>query len=149
MFPVSKTFDLINFPDPSHLFLHISYWGCFSLLPIARRAGMWMHADNAEVCHAALAALANVCAYGDTNVVLEITSCDLDAVVNAMRAHQNVQKVQQNAFIVLKNLSLCRANIMVMERNPLLVPLIRMARSTWGSSFQGADDLLRVLPASN
>ena len=106
-----------------------------------------MHADNAAICNAALATLANVSAYVDTNEVSEITSSDLDAIVNAMRAHQNVQ---QKAVILLKNLSLCRANIMVMERNPLLVPLIHMARSTWGSSFQGrADDLLRVLPASN
>jgi hypothetical protein len=111
-----------------------------------------MHADNAAVCNVALAALANinVCSYVDKKLVSEITNDDLDAVVNAMRAHQNVKNVQQNAFIVLKNLSLCSANIMVMERNRLLVPLIRMARSTWGSSFQGyANDLLRVLPASN
>jgi len=109
-----------------------------------------VHADNAAICNAALATLANVSAYVDTNEVSEITSGDLDAIVNAMRAHQNVQNVQQKAVILLKNLSLCPANIMVMERNPLLVPLIRTARSTWGRSFQGrADDLLRVLPASN
>ena len=105
-----------------------------------------MHADKAAVCNEALAALANI--VYDENVVLEITSGDLDAVVNAMRAHQNVQNVQQNAIIVLKSLSLCRANIIVMERNPLLVPLIRTARSACGSSFQDhVNDLLRVLPA--
>ena len=105
-----------------------------------------MHADKAAVCNEALAVLANI--VYDENVVLEITSGDLDAVVNAMRAHQNVQNVQQNAIIVLKSLSLCRANIIVMERNPLLVPLIRTARSACGSSFQDhVNDLLRVLPA--
>ena len=107
-----------------------------------------MHTDKVAVCNEALAALANI--MYDENVVLEITGGDLDAVVNAVRAHQNVQNVQQEVIIVLKSLSLCRANIMVMERNLLLVPLIRTARSTCGSSFQDhVDDLLHVLPASN
>ena len=109
-----------------------------------------MHADNAAICNAALATLANVSAYVDTNEVSEITSGDLDAIVNAMRAHQNVEGIQRKSLILLKNFSFSRANIMVMEQNPCLVPLIRSARSTWQIDFEGrVDYLLHVLFAVN
>jgi hypothetical protein len=108
-----------------------------------------MYADNSAVCNVALSTLANVSAYVDRNLVSEISSVDLDSIVNAMRNHQTSKSIQHNALTVLKNLSLCRANLMVMELNPFLVPLIHSAMSTWRTNFQGrADELLRVLPAT-
>jgi len=122
----------------------------FLMLYHVRHAGMWIHVDNPAICNAAILALANVSAYIDTNQVSEITSDDLDTIVNVMRAHQNVMNLQQNAVIVLKNLSSCRANIIVMEQNPYLVPVICSARARCTPNFQGhVDYLLRVLPASN
>ncbi len=109
-----------------------------------------MHAEIPAVCNAALAALCNVSVNADTNQVSEITSDDFDAIVNVMRAHQNVEDIQRKALILLKNLSFSLANIMVMEQNPFLVPLIRSARSTWRIDFEGrVDYLLHVLIAAN
>jgi hypothetical protein len=111
---------------------------------------MWMHAENPTVCDIALAALCNVSVNVDTNQVSEITSDDLDAIVNAMRAHQNVEGIQRKSLILLKNFSFSRSNIMVMEQNPCLVPLIRSARSTWQIDFEGrVHYLLHVLFAVN
>jgi hypothetical protein len=120
---------------------------CFLFFPIVRHSGIWIHADNSAVCNVAMSALVNVSAYVDRNLVSEIASGDLDSIVNAMRNHQNTKSIQQNALIVLKNLSSCRANLIIMKQNPFLVPLIHSAKSTWRTNFQGrADDLLRVLP---
>jgi len=88
-----------------------------------------MHADNEVVCNATLAALANVSAHVDMDQVSEITSDELDAVMNVMRAKKKMKNVQQNAVVVLKNLSTCRANVMVMERNPLRPSLHGEVRS--------------------
>ena len=107
---------------------------------------MWMHTEISAVCDIALAALCNVSVNVDTNQVSEITSYDLDAIVNATRAHQNFKDIQQKALILLKNLTFSCSNIMVMEQNPFLVPLIRSARSTWQIDFEGrVNYLLYVL----
>ncbi len=128
--------------------LKISRRGRVSSLSIERHAGMWLHADNASVCNAALSALVNVSAYVDRNRVSEIASSELDAIVNAMRNHQSIKSIQQNALIVLKKLSLCRANVMVMDQNPFIVPLINSAKSTCPTLQGRADELLRVLSAT-
>ncbi len=107
-------------------------------------AGMLMHADNAAVCNTALSALVNVSAYVDRNLVLEIASGELDAIVNAMRNHQSSKSIQQNAVIVLKSLASCRANVRVMEQNQYLVPMIYSAKSTWRTLQGRADELLRT-----
>ena len=126
----------------------------FLILSHVRHAGMWIHADNPAVSYAAISALLNVSAYSETNQVLEIRRDDLDAIVNAMRAHQNAKGVQQKALTLLMNLTVSRDNIIVMEQNPYLVPLIRLARSKWQTTFEEqttghVNHLLRVLPASN
>lgn len=54
------------------------------------------------------------------------------------------------SVILLRNFTFSRTNIMVMEQNPFIVPLVRSAMSKHNDHFQGrADDLLRVLPAPN
>ncbi|KAL9182983.1 hypothetical protein ACHAXT_004262 [Thalassiosira profunda] len=109
---------------------------------------LWMHSGNAAICKAALAALCNISVNVDTNEVSEITSDDLEAIVNAMRTHRAARGVQESAIILLRNFTFSSTNIMVMEQNPFLVPLIRSAMSTFNDHFQGrAEDLLRVLPA--
>ena len=107
-----------------------------------------MHSGNAAICKAALAALCNISVNVDTNEVSEITSDDLEAIVNAMRTHRAARGVQESAIILLRNFTFSSTNIMVMEQNPFLAPLIRSAMSTFNDHFQGrAEDLLRVLPA--
>ena len=109
-----------------------------------------MHSENPSLCDIALAALCNVSVNVDTNRVSEITSEDLDTIVNVMRAHHDVESIQQKALILLKNLTFSRANVMVMEQNPFLVPLILSARSTWQENFESrVNYLLLVLPARN
>lgn len=109
-----------------------------------------MHAENPSLCNIALAALCNVSVNVETNRVSEITNEDLDIIVNVMRAHRDIKSIQQKALILLKNLTFSRANIIVMERNPFLVPLILSAKFTWQEYFESrANYLLHILPVRN
>lgn len=120
-----------------------------SLLPLARHLGMWMHAEIPAICDIALAALCNVSVNVETNQVSEITSDDLEAIVNVMRVHQDVKSIQQKALILLKNLTFSRVNIIVMEQNPFLVPLLLSVKSKWRHTFESrVDYLLLILPSS-
>ncbi len=111
------------------------------------RPGLWMHSDKQNVCHNALTALCNVSVDVVMDEVSDITSDDLDAVVNAMRAHQSVQVIQKRAMILLRNFTFSQNNIAVMAQNKYLVPLIHLAMANHNDDFQGrAQDLLRILP---
>ena len=107
-----------------------------------------MHSNNPNVCNAALTALCNMCVNVVTNQVLEITSEEVDVIVNTMRNHQTVREVQESSIILLRNFSFSRTNLSVMERNQFLVPLIRSAMSYFNDNFsRRGDDLLRALPS--
>ena len=109
--------------------------------------GMWLHSENSSVCKAALAALCNISVNVDSNQVCEITSEDLDSVVQVMRVHQTVKAVQESAIILLRNFTFSPANVLVLEQSPFLASLVKSAMSTHNDHFQGrAEDLLRVLP---
>mmetsp|Transcript_27538 Transcript_27538/g.58835 ORF Transcript_27538/g.58835 Transcript_27538/m.58835 type:complete len:1552 (-) Transcript_27538:1946-6601(-) len=109
---------------------------------------MRLHSEKASVCKAALGALCNICVNVDTNEVSDITRDELDTVVTAMRAHQTIKGVQENAIILLKNFTLSRANVIVLGQEPFLVPLVHLAVFIHNDHFRGqADNLLRVLPA--
>ena len=95
---------------------------------------MWMHSNNPNVCNAALTALCNMCVNVVTNQVLEITSEEVDVIVNTMRNHQTVREVQESSIILLRNFSFSRTNLSVMERNQFLVPLIRSGPSNVASN---------------
>ena len=77
---------------------------------------MWLHSENSSVCKAALAALCNISVNVDSNQVCEITSEDLDSVVQVMRVHQTVKAVQESAIILLRNFTFSPTNVLVLER---------------------------------
>ena len=109
-----------------------------------------MHSENPAVCNVALSALCNVSVDIEKDEVSDITSDDLDAIVNAMRAHRNVQVIQKRAMILLRNFTFSQRNIAVMAQNNYLVPLIYLAMWIHNDHFQGrAQDLLRILPPLN
>ncbi|KAL7543232.1 hypothetical protein ACHAXR_012523 [Thalassiosira sp. AJA248-18] len=135
---------------------------CLALLPVNKiileehggsdliYSCMWLHSGNSTVSNAALCALCNMSVNVETNEVSEIMDGDLEAIVNAMRTHQTVRAIQENAIILLRNFTFSRTNIMVLEQNPFLVPLIRSAMSNFNDHFGNrADNLLCVLPALN
>ncbi len=110
------------------------------------RSGMWFHSDDSAICDSALSALCNVSVDIQKDEVSDITSDDLDAIVNAMRAHRNVQIIQKRAMILLRNFTFSQSNIEVMAQNKYLVPLIYSAMSIHNDHFQGrAQDLLRCI----
>merc|ERR1719203_1849269 len=108
---------------------------------------MWMHSDIPSVCRASLAALCNISVNVETNEVSELREEELDAIVNVMRVHSSAKDVQEGAIILLRNYTFSRMNVIRLEQNPFVVPLIRSAVSKHHDHFGGrADDLLRVLP---
>ena len=110
------------------------------------RSGMWFHSDDSAICDSALSALCNVSVDIQKDEVSDITSDDLDAIVNAMRAHRNVQIIQKRAMILLRNFTFSQSNIEVMAQNKYLVPSIYSAMSIHNDHYQGrAQDLLRCI----
>ena len=115
--------------------------------PISNIPGMVRHSNNPKICKAALEALCNICMNVGAEEVLEITSSDLEALVFVMRAHQTLKPIQERAITLLRGFSFSRTNVLVLEQNLFIVPLVRSAMSNFNDEFQGrADELLRVLP---
>ncbi len=108
---------------------------------------MWTHSERATVCQGALAALTKLILDQRANRVMEMSSDDLDAIENAMRTHLLVKDVQENAIILLRNLTFCSVNLNLIGQNPSLVGLVKSAQSNFHSSLRvNVQDLLRMLP---
>ena len=108
---------------------------------------MWMHAEVASIQQGALGALSKASIEKSTNVVIQITSQDIDAITNAMRMHVTTKDVQENAVILLQSLTLCHDNVIVISQNPWLQPLILTAKLNFPQLRVNVDDLLLLLPA--
>ena len=109
--------------------------------------GLWFHLVSASVVQNGLAALCNITINTDTNEVLLITEEELAIIVHIMRYHRNVQQVQGNALQVLRNFTFAPENLAIIEKDPHLPELIKLAKATHRNLFQGrADALLQILP---
>ena len=108
---------------------------------------MWLHSHHASIQQASLAALVNLSVNTGMNQVSRITNEELNTIVEMMRIHQDKKGVQENAIILLRNLTFSPHNCSVLQRNHHLASLIHTAMANFHDNFKGrAEDLLRVLP---
>jgi len=108
---------------------------------------MWMHTEVASIQQGALGALSKASINKSTNIVKQITAQDIDAIINAMRMHVTNRDVQENAVILLRSLTFCHDNVIVMSQNPWLQSLIQTAKTNFPRLRVNVDDLLLLLPA--
>lgn len=108
---------------------------------------MWMHAEVASIQQGALGALSKASINKSTNIVKQITAQDIDAIINSMRMHVTNRDVQENAVILLRSLTFCHDNVIVMSQNPWLQSLIQTAKTNFPRLRVNVDDLLLLLPA--
>ena len=108
---------------------------------------MWLHSHHSSIQQASLAALVNLSVNAGMNRVSRIKNEELNTIVEMMRIHHGTKAVQDNAIILLRNLTFSPHNCCVLQGNRHLASLIRTAMTNFHDNFQGrAEDLLRVLP---
>jgi len=111
---------------------------------------MWMHASSATVQQGALSALSKISIDPPTNQVFQITSNDLDVLVNTMRTHLDDKCIQENSIVLIRSLAFCPVNVKIMGQNPFLMGLIKSSMSNFQGSLRvNVEVLLRLLPSDN
>jgi hypothetical protein len=109
---------------------------------------MWLHSHNADIQQASLAALVNLSVDLGNDQVSQISYEELDTIIEIMRIHQNINAVQENAMILLKNFTFSPHNCRILQENRDLVALIRAAVINFHDTCaRRAEELLRMLPA--
>jgi hypothetical protein len=109
---------------------------------------MWLHSHNADIQQAALAALVNMSVDLGKEQVSQISYEELDTIIKIMKIHQNINAVQENAMILLKNLSFSPHNCRMLQESRDLVAMIRAAMINFHDTCaRNAEVLLKILPA--
>jgi hypothetical protein len=109
---------------------------------------MWLHSHNADIQQATLAALVNLSVDLGKEQVSQISYEELDVIIKIMKIHQNINAVQENAMILLKNLSFSPHNCRMLQEIRDLVAMIRAAMVNFHDTCaRNAEVLLRILPA--